>query len=182
MNKVVSITNCFFILAAIALLNNCATANKSKFNQDQRYARISYKAINTGILFLASESKCKSFLWERYSDRKLEPIIRYTKNFNVNNPVMIPASGNQTFLATTETILDDKKIKLWFKFPVMENKSYSAYIKKTKVDKKLFSSDFYQYNGYQYSMEVIDEKGQPVSVETVSQAADDDECKAQQDI
>ncbi|MFV1922940.1 MAG: hypothetical protein ACMZ63_10075 [Methylotenera sp.] len=182
MNKVGSIINCFFILAAIALLNNCVTANKSKLNQDQQYARINYKAINTGILYLASESKCKSFLWERYSDRKLEPIIRYTKNLNVNNAVMIPASGNQTFLATTETMLDDKKIKLWFKFPVMQSKSYSAYIKKTKVDKKLFNSDFYHYNGYHYSVEVIDEKGQPVSIETVSQAADEDECKVQEDI
>lgn len=58
----------------------------------------------------------------------------------------------------------------------MANKSYAAYIKKTKIDKKLFNLD-YQYNGYHYSVAVLDEKGQSVNVETVSQAADDDECK-----
>ena len=180
MNKVSSIITSFFILASVFLLNSCAIVNKSKPTQDQQFATISYKAINSGVLFLASDSKCKSFLWERYSDRKLEPIIRYTKNLNVNNAVMISATENQTFLATTETMLDDKKIKLWFKFPVMVNKSYSAYIQKTEVDKKLFNLDYYQYNGYHYSVAVVDEKGQPVSIETFSQADYDDECKAKE--
>lgn len=176
MNKVSSIINCFFILASVTLLNNCTLVDNSKQIQDQQFATISYNAINSGVLFLAGDSKCTSFLWERYSDRKLEPIIRYTKNLNVNNPVRIPASENQTFLATTETMLDNEKVKLWFKFSVMANKSYAAYIKKTKIDKKLFNLD-YQYNGYHYSVAVLDEKGQSVNVETVSQAADDDECK-----
>lgn len=182
MNKVSSRINWLFILTSVVLLNNCTTANKTKLNQDQQFATISYKAIKSGVLFLAGDSKCTSFLWERYSDRKLEPIIRFSNNFDVTNAMRIPVSESQTFLATTETILDDKKIKLWFKFPVMANKSYDVYIKKTVVDKKLFNLDRYHYTGYQYSVGVVDEKGQSVSIEAVSQAAHDDECKAEADI
>lgn len=178
MNKVSLTINSSVILVSAIFLTSCISTFKTEPSLGQQVANISYRAYQTGTLFLADEIRCTSLLGLRYNERETTPIVRSNKKLNTDVFVTIPASENHTFLATTDTLLGDKILKLWFKFPVQANKSYKVYIKKTKVDKKLFNLDGYNYKSYQYKVGVLDELGQAVSIEDISPTNLDSECKS----
>ncbi len=177
MNKISLTINIFVILASAIFLSSCASTFKTEPSLGQQVAKVSYRAYQSGTLFLADDIRCTSLLGLHYNERETTPIVRSNKQLDADIFVTIPASENHIFLATTDTLLDDKILKLWFKFPVQANKSYKVYIKNNKVDKKLFNLDRYKFNSYQYNVGVMDELGQDVSIEVISTPNLGSECK-----
>lgn len=167
----------FVVLVSAICFSGCVSTIKTESKLDQQEAKISYRAYQSGTLFLADKIRCTSLLGLRYNERETTPIMRSNKKLNADVFVIIPASDNHTFLATTDTLLEDKILKFWFKFPVKASKSYRVYIHKTNVDKKLFNLDRYKYNSYHYSIGVLDELDQVVNVEEIYPTNLSTECK-----
>lgn len=181
MNKVSLTRNSVVILVSAMFFSSCISTFKTEPSLGQQVAKISYSAYRSGTLFLADKSKCTSLLGLGFNKREVTPIVRSHHKLDLDSAVTIPASDNHIFLASTDTLLDDNTLKLWFKFPVKASKYYKVYIQKTKVDKKLFNLDGYKYNNYLYSVGVVDELGQTVMVEHISSPTLDTECKSKMD-
>lgn len=180
-NKIGLTINSVVILATIMFFSGCASTSKTAVSLGPEVAKISYRAYRAGTLFLADQTKCSSLFGLSYNEREVTPIVRSSLKLDIDHSVTVPVSDNHIFLATTDTLLDDKTLKFWFRFPVKTNKSYKVYIQKTEVDKKLFNLERYKYNKYEYRVGVIDELGQAINIEDIPSPNLDAGCKSKID-